>query len=147
MKLSGVEFSQGEKLPQKHGYMNENVSPALEITEVPGEASSLALVFKDPDAQEMAGKTWIHWTLWDIDPEKERIEEDTAPGIEGITDFRKKGYNGPNPPDGDHEVKFELFALNEEIELEAGADFEELEDEINDKKLDKAVLEATFLKE
>ena len=144
MDISGIEFNEGDKLPEKHGYMGENVSPGLEISNVPEETSSLALVFADPDAEKMAGKTWIHWTVWNIDPGKETIEEGEIPGTEGITDFRKKGYNGPNPPDGTHNLEFRLYALKDKLELEEEASYEELREEIERKEVEKSTLNILF---
>lgn len=144
MEISGIEFDEGDKLPEKHGYMGKNISPGLEINEVPEEASSLALVFADPDAEKMAGKTWIHWTVWNIDPSKERIEEGNIPGTEGLTDFRKKGYNGPNPPDGTHELELRLYALKDEIRLDEEASYEELSEKIQDNKIEKSTLNVSF---
>ena len=144
MDISGIEFNEGDKLPEKHGYMGENVSPGLEISNVPEETSSLALVFADPDAEKMAGKTWIHWTLWNIPADTEKIEEGTVPGLEGTTDFRKTGYNGPNPPDGSHNVAFHLYALEEELELEEEASYEDLVEAMDGRVIEETVLEGIF---
>jgi len=38
----------------------------------------------------------------------------------GINDFRKFGYGGPCPPGGTHRYYFKLYALDTEINLEAG---------------------------
>lgn len=144
MKLTSSSFEQGDEIPERHGYMGENVNPELIIEEVPQEAEALALVFKDPDAEKMAGKTWIHWTLWNIPADTGKIEEGEAPGLEGITDFRKTGYNGPNPPDGPHDVSFHLYALEECLEVEEEASYEDLKKAIDGKVIEKAVLEGIF---
>lgn len=144
MKLSSPEFNEGDEIPEKHGYMQENVNPAFEIEEIPEEAETLALVFQDPDAEEMAGKTWLHWLVWNVPADTEKIEENSSPGVEGTTDFKETGYNGPNPPDGEHEVVFKLYALNEKLELEEGASLEEFQDAVKDSVLEKTVLEAVY---
>ncbi|WP_414837928.1 YbhB/YbcL family Raf kinase inhibitor-like protein [Candidatus Nanosalina sp. VS9-1] len=144
MKLTSTSFEEGEEIPERHGYMGKNVNPELLIEDVPDEAEALALVFKDPDAQKMAGKTWIHWTLWNIPADTEKIEEGQSPGLEGTTDFRKTGYNGPNPPDGPHNVAFHLYALEEELELEQEASYEDLNEAMDGKVIDEAVLEGIF---
>ncbi len=141
MKLECPELQEG-KLPAEAGYMNENRNPALEIIDVPEEAESLALIFEDPDAVEAAGKIWLHWLTWNIDPETEKIEENASPGVEGETDFPEPGYNGPNPPDGAHTLRFKLYALDRELELEEESGRENFEEAINGHVLDDAELEA-----
>lgn len=144
MKLTSPEFEDGGELPEKTGYMNQNINPELEISEVPENAESLALVLRDPDAQEMAGKIWAHWTLWNISPDTNIIEEDTSPGTEGETDFRKTGYNGPNPPDGEHTLKFTLYALDAELDLKEGAGVEEFEHAIEGHLMEETELKAIY---
>lgn len=147
MKLSSPEFEDGGDLPEKSGFMAENINPELEISEAPKEAEAFALEFKDPDAEKMAGKTWIHWTVWNIPADTEKIQENSAPGLEGTTDFRKTGYNGPNPPDGPHTVIFKLYALKEELELEEEASYEEFNKAVEEKKIEEAELEADYIEE
>lgn len=143
MKLTSPEIEDG-KLPEKYGYMGDNVNPPLKIEEIPDDSEALAVVFQDPDAQEMAGKTWLHWLTWNISPDKEKIEEDKSPGIEGMTDFREAGYNGPNPPDGQHKLVFKVYALSGKLELQKEASLDEFEQAIEDKILEEADLEAFF---
>ncbi|WEL19945.1 YbhB/YbcL family Raf kinase inhibitor-like protein [Candidatus Nanohalococcus occultus] len=144
MKLNAPELGDENELKEKHGYMGENVNPALQIEDVPEKANALALVFEDPDAQEMAGKTWLHWLVWNIPADTGRIESDESPGIEGTTDFKKTGYNGPNPPDGEHEVVFKLYALNEELDLQEEATLDEFEEAIGGKVVVKTELKAVY---
>ena len=141
MRLTSPDFDDGDELPERFGYMQENVNPELEISGVPAQAESLVLIMDDPDAVEPAGKIWVHWTLWNIDPGVEVIEEGSSPGIEGTTDFREPGYGGPNPPDGVHEYVFRLYALDSEIDLGRGASRDKLE-----KAMDGRVLQETTLK-
>lgn len=144
MIISSPEFEDGGQLPERFGYMRENVNPELRVIEVPEAADSLFLIMDDPDAVEPAGKIWLHWTLWNISPDTEVIEEDTSIGIEGITDFREPGYGGPNPPDGVHTYVFRLYALDTELDLEEGASREQLENAMENHVLAEATLEADY---
>ena len=147
MKLKSPEFEEGGKLPVETGCMDENRNPALEIEGVPAEAESLALLFEDPDAVEAAGKIWLHWLTWNITPDTEKIPKDSSPGIEGATDFPEPGYNGPNPPDGEHTLRFKLYALDTELELKEESGREEFEAAIEGHILEEAELEARWAHE
>lgn len=144
MKLSSPEFNDGEQIPERHGYMKDNTNPVLEIREVPDDAESLVLLMDDPDAVEPAGKIWDHWTVWNIPPETEKVEEDGSPGTEGMTDFRKTGYNGPNPPDRPHTYRFRVYALDTELELPEKSEKSDVLDAAEGHILDKSELKGTF---
>jgi hypothetical protein len=64
MELRSPEFSDGGAIPQRFTCDGDNLSPALQWSDVPDEASEIALVCEDPDAP---GKTFVHWLLWGID--------------------------------------------------------------------------------
>ncbi len=144
MKLTGPEFEQGEELPEKIGYMEENTNPELRVEEVPDEASSLVLIMDDPDAIDPAGKIWDHWIMYDIDPSNTEINSEDSPGTEGMTDFRETGYNGPNPPDGEHMYRIRAFALDTELGLPKGASKEEVEDSMEGHVIEKAELKGRY---
>lgn len=144
MKLISPAFNDNGELPEKYGYIRENVNPPLRFEEVPEETKSLALIMDDPDAMEPAGKIWLHWTLWNIPVDLEEIKEDSAPGVEGYTDFRDTGYGGPNPPDGKHTYVFRLYALDTELDLEEGASRDELEEAMEGHVVEEAELRGTY---
>ena len=144
MKLSSPEFEDGEEIPDKIGYMEENTNPELRIEDVPDEASSLVLIMDDPDALEPAGKIWVHWVMYDIEPSVTEINSGDSPGTEGRTDFRETGYNGPNPPDGEHQYVFKLYALDEELGLEEGKNKEEIKDAMEGHVIEKSELRGLY---
>ena len=43
MKMTTPSFAHGQKIPDKHAYEDENISPALKFTDVPQAAKTLAL--------------------------------------------------------------------------------------------------------
>ncbi|MFB6100731.1 MAG: YbhB/YbcL family Raf kinase inhibitor-like protein [Candidatus Nanohalobium sp.] len=92
----------------------------------------------------MAGKTWEHWTVWNIDPETETIKEDSSPGIEGMTDFRETGYNGPNPPDGEHTLYFRLYALDTELDLNEESRRDDVKEAMEGRVIEEAELSCKF---
>lgn len=146
LKLKSPEFKDGERIPRKYGYEENDINPPLEISGVPGEAESLALVMDDPDAIEPAGKVWDHWVIWNIEPNTSQIGEDeTPPGaVEGKNDYGGQGYGGPNPPDKEHTYKFKLYALDTTIDLPRNSKKDELEEKMEGHILDKTLLEGTY---
>ena len=108
LELTSPAFSDGGEIPRECGYKNGNEKPPLTINGIPEGTKSLALIMDDPDAMEPAGKVWVHWVVWNIDPtttELENVEE-------GMTDFGEEGYGGPAPPDKRHTYVFKLYALD-----------------------------------
>ena len=139
-------FSSGGEIPKKYGYKNDNVSPPIKIRGVPSGAKSLALIMDDPDAMKAVGRVWVHWIIWNIDPTISEISEGSLPSgaIEGKTDFGEIGYGGPAPPDKRHTYIFKLFALKTKLSLKKDSTKAQLEEEINGKILDQAILKGTF---
>ena len=131
-------------MPEKYGSTREDVNPPLNIEDVPEKAESLVLIFDDPDAKQAAGKIWEHWTVWNIPPETKEIEEDSDIGVEGMTDFRKRGYGGPNPPDGVHTLRFRLYALDKELDLPDKSRKNDVEEAIEGHVIEATVLETKF---
>jgi len=125
MQLSSPDFAFGEHIPPRFTCDGEDINPELHIGDVPPQAKSLVLVVRDPDAPS---GTWIHWALWNIDPQIERISAGTVPigATEGMTDFGRTGYGGPCPPEGTHRYFFNLYALDTELKLGSSATVEDL---------------------
>ncbi len=125
--IKSPSFRDNEFFPKKFTCDGDNVSPMLEIKNVPGEAKSLTLIMDDPDAPT---NTWVHWLVWNIAPKTRYINEDTLPdnAIEGTTSFGKACYRGPCPPKGHgtHRYFFKLYALKKELDLNKNASKEEL---------------------
>lgn len=119
LALDSPAFDDGEQMPDSVGYVNENDNPRLEISGVPEDAESLVLVCDDPEAQPVAGHTWDHWLAWDIDPDIDAIPEgwDADGAVEGYNDYVEQGYGGPSPPEGSHDYRFKLLALDSELEM------------------------------
>lgn len=127
-KYSGEEF-------RRHG---DNIfSFPLEISNVPQETKSLALVFIDYDSTPVCGFTWIHWLACNIDPSVKIIPEGASQNNremftqgtnslysrfdtekDPITDLY--GYIGPCPPDKDHKYTVKLYALDTLLDLKEG---------------------------
>ena len=138
MKITSPVFENSRKMPAKYTCDDKNISPPLTISGVPEGAKSLALIVDDPDAP--AG-TWVHWTIWNMDPALAEIAEDSIPeGIEGVTNFEKPGYGGPCPHSGTHRYFFKLYALDTILDLPQSATKQMVEEKMQRNIIDRAEL-------
>ncbi|MFB6308117.1 MAG: YbhB/YbcL family Raf kinase inhibitor-like protein [Haloarculaceae archaeon] len=144
--LTSPAFADGEPIPEKYGYTEDNVNPPLRIDEVPDSAASLLLIVDDPDAREPAGKVWDHWLVWNIPADIGEVPEGWSPddAVEGQNDYGENGYGGPNPPDREHTYRFLLYALDTTLDLHHGAGKEEAYDAAEGHVVGKARLEGTY---
>ncbi len=99
MRLTSPAFENGKPIPLKYGKNFGNISPALNIHDVPEGTGSLVLLMIDPDIPE--GKN----------PE----------GLIRITTEKNNQYNGPAPPDREHRYYFNVYALRGKVGLKEGA--------------------------
>ena len=129
VELKSSAFSNNEEIPSKYTCDGEDITPPLEISNVPDGAKSLVLIMDDPDAKKVAGKTWVHWVVWDIPPDIDSIEENTslAGALHGVNDFGKNEYGGPCPPSGIHRYIFKLYALDNFLNLSKSSTKQDVE--------------------
>ncbi|MFB6166564.1 MAG: YbhB/YbcL family Raf kinase inhibitor-like protein [Haloarculaceae archaeon] len=148
LQLTSPAFEDGEAIPRKYGYEEDDVNPPLSIAGVPEGAGTLALIVDDPDAREPAGKIWDHWVVWNLPADLTEIPEDYAPSgdeaVEGQNDYGERGYGGPNPPDREHTYRFRLFALETALDLADSADAEALESAMDGEILVETTLTGTY---
>ena len=139
MKISSPAFEANQMIPLKYTCDGENINPPLQIADVPANTKSLILISDDPDAPM---GTWVHWTMWNIPPETNKIGENSAPigAVEGITSFGNKGYGGPCPPSGTHRYFFKLYALDAMLDLPQSAKAADIEKAMKGHILDKTEL-------
>jgi Raf kinase inhibitor-like YbhB/YbcL family protein len=132
MDVRSPAFENGGIIPARFTADGPGVSPALDFTDVPARARSLALLVTDPDAPLRA---WVHWLLYDLPATARRLPEgvlraETLPdgSRQGRNDFGRIGWGGPAPPAGeDHRYVFRLVALDAPTGLRAGATREQVE--------------------
>jgi hypothetical protein len=118
--LESSAFDHARPIRRRYTCDGEDVSPPLRWTNVPDEARSRALLVDDTDAPS---GVFTHWVAWGIDPSGRELDEGEAATGEGRNDFGSVGYRGPCPPrgHGPHRYFFRLYALDRELELDAGA--------------------------
>jgi Raf kinase inhibitor-like YbhB/YbcL family protein len=131
MKITSTAFGEGQPIPARHAYDQQDISPALQWSGVPPNAKSLALICDDPDAPM---GTWVHWVLYDLPPVGTGLAENLPKSPElpngakqGVNDYKKTGYGGPCPPPGKpHRYFFKLYALDTALKLKPGLTKKEL---------------------
>jgi Raf kinase inhibitor-like YbhB/YbcL family protein len=144
MEITSPEFQHNAVLPAKFTCQGQDISPRLEIADVPGNAKSLVLIVDDPDASR---GNWDHWLVYNIAPTTTVIEEDSVPGLQCLNDFQRKDWGGPCPPKGTHRYFFKLFALDVELpELPDSGRKEDLLKAMQGHILDKAELVGLYKK-
>ncbi len=118
--LESPSFSHEGEIPRKHTCEGEDVSPALQWSDVPEGTKSLVLIVDDPDAPDPKAPkmTWVHWVIYDLPPTAtglpEAVRDNALPEgtRQGKNDWGRTGYGGPCPPIGRHRYFFKLYGLD-----------------------------------
>jgi Raf kinase inhibitor-like YbhB/YbcL family protein len=100
-------------IPYRYTCDAENVNPELRIVNIPSSAQSLALIMLDSSA---AFGEFDHWVVWNIPPTGS-IKENSVPGTTGRNSRKENKYTGPCPPNGVHEYRFRVYALDTKLQL------------------------------
>ncbi len=124
--VSSPSFEEGGQIPEEYTCDGKNISPLLNWSEPPAGTRSLALIMDDPDAP---GGVFTHWVIFNLPAGSTQLVEaiPTDPELpggarQGNNDLGHTGYGGPCPPPGSpHRYRFTLYAVNEVLELGAGA--------------------------
>lgn len=143
MKLTSPVFYENTTIPPKYTCDGENINPPLTISDVPEDTISLALIVDDPDA---VSGTFVHWTVWNIDPTITEIKENSIPGdgFEGATSAGHAGYCPPCPPFGTHRYCFKLYAIDTRLDPDVKMTKEKLEAAMKNHVLAKAELMGVY---
>ncbi len=148
MIISSPAFENNQPIPAQFTCDGQDISPELNISDVPAEAQSLVLICDDPDAPAgSANPGWVHWIVFNIDPVTTKIESGTKPiGIEAMNDFRKTEYGGPCPPSGTHRYFYRLYAIDTKLDFDQSVTKQQLLAMIKDHTLDTAELVGLYTK-
>ena len=123
LTVTSPSFKDGRKIPMQYTCEGKNVSPALNISELPAGTKTIALSAFDPDAPNGG---MLHWLAWNL-PATNEIREGSKTGTQGLNGKKEKGYTGPCPPSGTHHYNFHVYALDTELQLADDASKEALE--------------------
>jgi Raf kinase inhibitor-like YbhB/YbcL family protein len=126
LSLSSPVFQEGEGIPITYTCDGQDISPPLTWGEPPSETQSFALIMDDPDAP---GGVFTHWLLFNLPADSRELPEAVPPhnelengALQGKNGFNEIGYGGPCPPPGStHHYRFTIYALDQALDLMAGA--------------------------
>lgn len=135
LSLSSPVFQEGEDIPITYTCDGQDISPPLTWGEPPLETQSFALIMDDPDA---LGGVFTHWLLFNLPadshelPEAVPLDNELANGaLQGKNSLGTIGYGSPCPPPGPaHHYRFTIYALDQPLDLMAGASRKQVIDAI-----------------
>jgi Raf kinase inhibitor-like YbhB/YbcL family protein len=140
--LSSPGFVEGGEIPARFTCEGESLSPALEWTGTPLDASSLAIVVRDLNAGG-----FVHWAVSGIDPFVQAVGEDGLPedAVEGENGTGTTGWVAPCPPAGSgvHTYQFALLALVDPVVLPLDTPAEQVAAALEGAAIERAVLNGT----
>jgi len=150
MKITSSAFDDQGAIPTQHTCEGRDIAPPLSFGDVPERARSLALIVDDPDAPDPAAPrmTWVHWVLYNLPPGASLPEGGRLPAgtLEGLNDWKRRGWGGPCPPIGRHRYFFKLYALDVELPDLHGPTKRALEEAMRDHVIASAELVGTYAK-
>ena len=120
LEIQSPAFATGAPIPKEYTQQGSDMSPPLEITNIPKGTQSLVLVCVDPDAPdpEAPKLTFVHWVAYNLPaqdlsiPEGADLENLFPGSCEGVNGRGTVGYIGPKPPIGTHRYFFKVFAVD-----------------------------------
>ena len=147
--VSSTAFKEGDRIPVIYTCDGQDISPALTWDELPEQTEVFVLIVDDPDAP---GGVFTHWVLFNIPasihqfgesiPTQEQLENGA---LQGRNDFGKIGYRGPCPPSGrSHRYRFTIYALDQHLNLKAGASKKQVVDAMQGHILAQGQLTGTY---
>lgn len=139
-------FPDGGIVPDRYAGPGENVQPGFTFSNAPESTVSYALVMTDLDPTFQSPVGFMHWAAWNIPASAGGIPEGALPDGAMQTE---RGYRGPGAPPGPryHHYVWELFALNDTLDLPATASREEIFAALEGKVVAKAVYVGRFRRE
>jgi Raf kinase inhibitor-like YbhB/YbcL family protein len=127
IQVASSSFADGKPIPEGNAGKTGR-SPELHFSGVPTEAKELVLLCEDPDAP--LPRPFVHWLVYNLPPNTDRIGESAAhtplpaSAHEGKNSMGSERYFGPAPPPGHgvHHYHFQVFALDTKLKLDGPVD-------------------------
>ena len=147
--VSSSSFADGGKIATVYSCKGRDTAVQLAWREPPPGTKSFAIIMDDPDAQSVAGYTWVHWNVLNVPATVLEVAEGgrIQAALIGRNDFGKRRYDGPCPPRGSHRYVIAIYALDGEVEegfSDSPRTRAEFEEAIASRILAKAEIAGTF---
>jgi Raf kinase inhibitor-like YbhB/YbcL family protein len=135
LTVSSSAFTDGQPIPEEYTAYGKGRSVPLSWSSLPSGTRSIAVVMDDPDAK--GPRPFVHWLIYNIPAETKSLDAglptkprlDTPKGaLQGSNSTKATGYFGPRPPQGDppHHYQIKVYALDEALKIDPGADEDKL---------------------
>lgn len=155
LTLTTPDFTDGGTIPNKYTSADPHpVNPELDWTNVPDGTVSFALILHDPDtALQRKTDDVLHWMVFNIPGTARQLKEGVGSDAtlpDGTVQAKNlrgtPGFMGPGAPAAgpDHHYTFELFALDEKLDLGPDATRQQVIDAMQGHILGKGVLVGRF---
>ena len=133
-------------LPVVYTCDGKDIPPQFDWANPPAKAQAYAFILQDNQAPS---GVFYHWVLYNLPKNVSSIDEGAPslpPGtLIGKNSWGKTQYNGPCPPkDSSHEYVFTLYALDNKLNLPAGADGKAVQDAMKNHILGSVSLTAVY---
>lgn len=159
LTMTSTAFTDGAMLPAAYTCSAKPaaVNPPLAWTNVPKDTASFAIILHDLEPRARKGiEDNLHWMIWNIPPTVTSLAEGSiAPDKAELSDGSRQsqpgapapGYRGPCPPMNValvHHYTYELFALDQKMDVPTGATRNDLLKAMDGHIIGHAVLMSVF---
>ena len=142
LQVTSGAFAPNGLIPTRYTCDGLDINPPLQISHIPKNAKSLAIIVDDSDAP---GSSFCHWVTWNI-PVTHAIKEKENRGATGINSYSRHRYNGPCNSFGTHHYNFRIYALDCSLDIPVSSDKMNLESAMCDHIIGYGVLVGTYYK-
>jgi Raf kinase inhibitor-like YbhB/YbcL family protein len=126
LELKSQDFRDGALLPTRCTGDGDGTPPPLSWERGASTPAAYVVICEDPDAPRAT--PFVHWLVYGIGGETRSLDSNLGEFREGLNDDGQRGFAPAAPPPGHgrHRYYFQLFALDRELTLPAGADYDRL---------------------
>lgn len=126
LELKSQDFRDGELLPTRSTSDGDGSPPPLAWEPGTSKPAAYVVICEDPDAPRAT--PFVHWLVYGMSGEITSLDSNLAEFREGLNDDGERGYAPASPPAGHgrHRYYFQVFGLDRELTLPAGADYDRL---------------------